>query len=153
MDQQQDSSLFGLSIDTFSRTHLKEAARWAKFLAIVGFIISGLIILTGLFFRYFTSALSREYDGSTGFSEDMGVFIVFIYIGGALLYFFPCLFLYQFAARMKTALQSDSQDTLNASFQSLKKMFRFVGILTIIFLSFYGFALIIALISPGIGQS
>ncbi|MET0392499.1 MAG: DUF5362 family protein [Chitinophagaceae bacterium] len=150
MDQQQDSPLFGLSVDPVSKSHLAEAARWAKFLAIVGFIMCGLVVLVGIFAGSFFSMFSSRYssyDNDVAFSSGgVGIFMAVLYIGIAILYFFPCLFLYQFAAKMKVALQSDDQDTLNVSFQSLKKMFRFVGILTIIFLSFYAIALIIGLI-------
>jgi hypothetical protein len=38
---------------------------------------------------------------------------------------------------MKAALLADDQDTLNTSFQNLKKTFRFVGIVTIVVLSIY----------------
>ena len=37
-NQNQDADLFGLSIDTTGRAHLTEAAKWARFLAIVGFV-------------------------------------------------------------------------------------------------------------------
>jgi hypothetical protein len=39
MEQNQDNSLFNLSVDTVSKAHLKETAGWAKFLAIVGMIM------------------------------------------------------------------------------------------------------------------
>ena len=125
MDQQQDSPLFGLSIDPVSKSHLAEAARWAKFLAIVGFIMCGLIVLMGIFagsvFSMFSNRYS-SYDSDVSFSGGLGIFMAILYIGFAILYFFPCLFLYQFAAKMKVALQSDDQDTLNVSFQNLKKI-------------------------------
>jgi hypothetical protein len=35
MEQDQSSSLFGLSIDPAAKSHLSDAARWAKFLAII----------------------------------------------------------------------------------------------------------------------
>jgi hypothetical protein len=43
-EQNQESSLFGFGIDQSSRAHLAEAAKWAKFLAIVGFVMCGLIV-------------------------------------------------------------------------------------------------------------
>jgi hypothetical protein len=46
---------------------------------------------------------------------------------------------------MKAALNINDQLTLNTSFQNLKIMFRYVGILTIVMLSFYALAIIMAI--------
>ena len=152
MEQNQDSpSLFGLSIDQTSKNHLAEAARWAKFLAIMGFIMCGLIILVGIFAGSLFATLSNRpynrFDNEIGTSVRAGYTVVMAvaYIIFAVLYFFPCLFLFHFAVKMKTALLTDSQEMLNTSFQNLKKMFRYVGIMTIIVLGLYIILLFIAL--------
>ena len=49
-EQNQETSLFGFGIDQSSRAHLSEAAKWAKFLAIVGFVMCGLIVVMAIFF-------------------------------------------------------------------------------------------------------
>ncbi|RYY60846.1 MAG: hypothetical protein EOO05_08480 [Chitinophagaceae bacterium] len=155
MEQQQPQSdslnLFGLSIDTNSKLHLSEAARWAKFLAIVGFIVIGLIVLFGVFFGSLFGSLARSGSGMYGDSMGagmgaLGVFGAVMYIIVALIYFFPCLFLYRFATKMKAALVTNEQDTLNASFQNLKAMFRFIGILTVIFLVIWVLAILASLL-------
>ena len=150
MEQDQNTSLFGLGIDTNSKAHLSEAARWAKFLAIVGFVVCGLVLVVGIFAGSIFSSMTRGFRDS-GFGDmpmgsGFGTMMAVIYIGIALLYFFPCLFLFRFATLMKTAIATDEQQTLNTSFQNLKKMFRFVGILTIIILSFYVLVLLVAII-------
>ena len=48
---------------------------------------------------------------------------------------------------MKTALLSNDQDVLNSSFQNLKKTLRYIGVLTIIVLSFWLIGLLIALVN------
>ena len=151
MEQDQSTSLFGLNIDPSSKAHLNEAAKWAKFLAIMGFIVCGLIVLIGIFAGSIFSRMSsyRSFDTEVNTSSFAAAAAV-IYILIAVLYFFPCLFLFRFAVKMKTALMSDDQNTLNTSFQNLKKTFRYVGVLTIIVLSFYILALIIGLAS-GLG--
>ena len=153
MEQDQSTSLFGLNIDPSSKAHLNEAAKWAKFLAIMGFIVCGLVVVFGIFAGSIFSRMStyRSFDSnmeinSSGFAAAAAI----VYILIAVLYFFPCLFLFRFAVKMKTALMSDDQNTLNTSFQNLKKTFRYVGVLTIIVLSFYILALIVGLAS-GLG--
>ncbi|MGZ3959302.1 MAG: DUF5362 family protein, partial [Flavisolibacter sp.] len=67
------------------------------------------------------------------------------YIIVAVVYFFPCLFLFRFSAGMKKALNSNSQDELDLAFQNLKSMFKYVGVITIIFLALYALGVIIAM--------
>lgn len=152
MEQQnqiQDSPLFGLSIDPVIKAHLSETAKWGKFLAIVGFVFCGIILLAGIFIVSAFSSVEKTYSsyGNTSLIASFGPGIFVIYIIIAVLYFFPCLFLLRFSNKMKAALAADNQPELTASFQNLKILFRYVGILTIILLSFY----LLAFIFGGLG--
>ena len=149
-EQNQETSLFGFGIDQSSRTHLSEAAKWAKFLAIVGFVMCGLIVVIAIFAGSFLATMmtSEGYrSATTGLTGGMGAFIAIFYIGIAILFFFPYLSLFRFATRMKTALNTNDQLTLNTSFQNLKIMFRYVGILTIVMLSFYALVILMLIIT------
>ena len=156
MDQNQETTLFGFGIDTASRAHLSEAAKWAKFLAIVGFVVCGLIVIAGIFAGSFLSvmsgAYSDEYRGSTALTSGMGAVMAVMYIGMAILFFFPYLFLFRFANQMQSALNTNDQQTLNSSFQNLKVMFRYVGILTIVLLSFYTLAILMVMVTAASGN-
>lgn len=138
MEQNQETHLFGFGIDQESRNHLSEAAKWAKFLAIFGFIVCGFIAIAGVFMGTIFSSLSygNSYRGS-GLGDGLVVLMTLLYVGIAIIYFFPCLFLLRFANHMRNALTTNDQMTLNASFKNLKVMFRFVGILTIVVISLY----------------
>ena len=135
----KDEHLFELQIDQQSISYLSETARWAKFLSIVGFIMCGLMIILALFAGSLMATLTRlrSDDALQGIAGMGGAFVSLIYIVIALLYFFPCLYLFNFAGKMQTALRNNDQTSLNASFGQLKSCFKFVGILTIIVLSFY----------------
>ncbi|MCW3116029.1 MAG: hypothetical protein JWM28_111 [Chitinophagaceae bacterium] len=157
MEENQNISLFGLSIDPAAKAHLSEAARWARFLAIVGFVIIGLIVLIGIFAGSILGSMTgglggNELGSSRVTSGIMGSFFIVIYILVAAFYFFPCLFLFRFATKMKTALASNDQETVNSSFQNLKKLFRFVGIFTIIMLAIYAIALVFGLLGAGLSR-
>ena|SRR5690606_4169872 len=145
------SSLFGLSINETNKTELAEAARWAKFLAILGFIMCGLIVLGGIFagtiFSTLMSGNMQEIEGMEGgMPAGFGGIMAVFYIIFALIYFFPCLFLFRFANQMKAALATNEQGALNSSFQNLKSMFRFLGIFTIVMLAVYVIAILIGII-------
>ncbi|MBN8852588.1 MAG: hypothetical protein BGO55_02425 [Sphingobacteriales bacterium 50-39] len=145
METNATSSLFELQVDHESTAYLKEAARWAKFLAIVGFIFCGLFAIFGLFAG---SLIGRMYSSvGVGQSGAMGgAFFSIVYILIALLYFFPCLYTFNFAKKMQVALASNDQAQLNQSFRNLKACYRFLGILMVICLSLWGLGIIFAII-------
>jgi len=157
MEQNQDSSLFGMSVDHTARTHLAEAAKWAKFLSIMGFIFCGFIVLVGIFFGSFISMFTPRYGGNSPYNDiattstAFGTTMAILYIAIALIYFFPCLFLFRFATKMKTALASNDQEVLNTSFLNLKASFRFIGIIMIVMLAFWVLALIVGLLGAATG--
>ncbi len=161
MEQNQDTSLFGINVDQAGKSHLADAAKWAKFLAVFGFIICGLIVIIGIFFGSFFSMLTSQYGSNpynelpvnSGLGSVMGTAMAFVYILMALIYFFPCLYLFRFATKMKNAIASNDQTVLNASFQNLKAAFRFVGILTIIGMAFWVLAIIVGLLGAATGGS
>src|SRR5215204_606661 len=130
MEQDQNTSLFGLGIDNISKSHLSEAARWAKFLAIAGFIMIGLMVIYGIAISIiFSSMMSdmSQYDSPyrrNGFSNTLGIGMAIFYIVCAVLAFFPYYFLLRFANKMKAALYSNDQAILNDSFMNLKILYR-----------------------------
>lgn len=145
----QNTSLFDLSITSDSRSHLSEAAKWAKFLAICGMIGIALMVVFGLYFSFTLSRTMSEFDNefrregfgnaSTGFGAATAV----VYILMGLLYFFPLMFLLHFANKMKAALATNDAGMLSESFRNLKKTFRYLGILMIIGLAFVALAILL----------
>ncbi len=148
MEQESTAEFFSLEIDNLIKSHLYEAAKWGKFLAIMGFIICGLIILIGIFF----GSIMGKFAGADealggGMMAGMGAMMAVVYVVIAVVYFFPCLYLFRFATKMKTALNGNDQAQLNASFENLKSMFKFVGILTVIILVLYAVLFLFAIVA------
>lgn len=128
---EERSSLFSLSIDPATKSQLSDAAKWAKFFAIVGFVCLALMIAAGVYVSVRGEQQSEyRYDSAYSRSYIAGNFFGFAII--ALIYFFPLLFLFRFSNHMKAAIAADNQERLNTSFQNLKICFRYLGILTII---------------------
>lgn len=148
--QNQDADLFGLSIDATGRQHLAEAARWARFLAIVGFVFIGLLAIlaiTGGSFIANTFRRTNQFDGTdAGVATGFTIALAIYYLCIALLVFFAYLFLYRFAVNMRAALRGNSQESLNRSFQNLKILYRYWGILTVIGLGLFALFFAIAII-------
>jgi uncharacterized membrane protein (UPF0182 family) len=138
MEQVSTSSLFSLSIEPVTKAHLTEASKWAKFLAIVGMIFLGFIVIAGLVLA--TTFSSMNQFSTPGYSSPFSVFgpsIAIVYIIFAVIGFFPLLFLLRFANKTKMALAGNDQDALNMAFQNLKAYLRYIGILIIIWLALF----------------
>jgi len=141
------SNLFELQVDQTAMSYLKDAARWARFLAIAGFIFCGLFVVVAIIFATVMANLFNTM-GSAGLYGGMGAGpIAVVYIGIALLNFFPCLYLYNFATRMRVALRNNDQDQLNIAFKNMRALYRFVGVLMIICLGFWVLFILILIIS------
>jgi hypothetical protein len=133
--EQNQSALFGLGIDQTSKAHLADAAKWARFLAIVGFVFCGLMVVFSIFFGSFFSMLpgsASNSDMDADFAQGLAIGMIIYYLIIATIVFIGYLFLYRFATHMRRALATNDQNVLNTSFQNLKITFRYVGILTII---------------------
>jgi hypothetical protein len=131
MESTTPGNLFKLRVDDIGIVYLRDAARWARFLAIAGFIFCGLFVVAAILFMTVLPALFNSVGASGVFGIGGGVIGV-VYIGIAVLDFFPCLYLYKFAARMQTALTNNDQSRLNSAFLNMRAFYRFVGLLMII---------------------
>jgi len=133
---QNENLLTGeLQIDSIAYSHLKETAGWAKFLAIVGFVVSGLILLAALFAGSLFSSVSAMPSSVAGL-------MIVIYVIGAVIAFIVSLYMYKFATKMKVALMNNDQEEMNMSFANLKLVFRIYGIIMIIYLAIIVLAMI-----------
>lgn len=121
-----------LELSRSSQKYLNETRKWASFFAIMLFIGAGFAILSGVIMLIVGSAMGYSpYDGMGG-----GVFGI-VMIALSLLYFFPAYYLYQFAAKMKIALQYQNNDQLEESFKNLKSHYKILGILVIVGIGLY----------------
>ena len=142
----------GLHLSGRSLDYLKETAKWAKFLAIVGFVGLGLIllifVLLGLFLG--STGLSGMGGEEAAIFGVMGAAGMFFYVAIFIaIYFMPTLFLYRFATNMQTALRTEDSESLQTSLSNIKSLFKYVGILTMIILILYGIIFLFSLLFGG----
>ncbi len=134
-----------LQIDATAHSHLSETAKWAKFIAIAGFIFSFMIVIFAIYYVSLVSNMNSAF-GSSG-AARMGVTFVSIFYGiVALVWALVSFFQLRFAAKLQVALQVNDQVELNNAFQNLKTYYRISGIITIIML-FFTFLGIIGVVS------
>jgi hypothetical protein len=151
---EQQSNLFELQIDQPSQNYLTESARWARFLSIMGFIGCGLMVLGGLLFGSLFSYMMKNAEPET--TAVAGGMISSLYaasaIMGAVLIFFPSLYLFRFSSKMRIATNNNDQSALTDSVKNLKSFFKFYGIVTIVVLSIYALAIVAAVIGAMVGR-
>jgi hypothetical protein len=128
-----------LHVNDQVKKYLLETAKWGKFLAIVGFVGMGLLVLLGLAFIVGFSI----FNSLTKSPVPVGA-LGFIYIIMAVLYFFPLNYLYNFSEKIPRGIALNDELELTSSFENLKSLFKFSGILTIVLLSLYALILVIA---------
>jgi len=125
--------------NTAIRSFLIETSKWAKFLAIMGYIGIGVMVLFSLLAVIGFSLLSHYAN----MPFPMGLFgLMYLVIAGV--YYFPVTFLYRFSVRMRKGLESRDVEAVTSGFENLKLLYKFKGILTIIVLALYLLALLVA---------
>jgi uncharacterized membrane protein len=129
-----------IEVEQETLKYLNIARKWAMFLAIMGYIFIGLIVVIGLIAGTFLSAFSggKLNSGITGPLLLIPLLIV------AAVYFFPVLFLFRFSKHTARAVHTLDKQELHKAIRNLKSYFVYIGVLIIIGLSFYVVALFFA---------
>ncbi len=131
------------------KTYLETAAKWAKFLGIMGFIFTGFFVLAGFAMMAMGSAMTSSLPGNSPFSGGMfGAGIGILYLLLALPYFFISLYMYRFATKTQNALYSSNDAAMTDAFKNLRNYFRLMGILVVAILVLY-----VAIMVFGIGAA
>lgn len=127
MEEMGQEPLFGLEMNEDAMDHLRETAKWANFLAILGIIVLSLMVLAGIFMTLIaTAALPIG-----------GIFMFLMYVVLAAVYAMPIYYLYKFAQTTRYALNSLNSFQLAEALGYLKSTFKFMGILAIAMLCLY----------------
>ena len=143
LDLNNQSSAASLSITEAAMSYLRETAGWGKFLGIMGFILTGLMALLGLFMGAFMQTMTE----AMGQDNPLGPYIGFIYVVLGLLYFFPSLYLFKYSSKLKRALSSKDSQVLTEAFSNEKSMYKFMGILMIILLGIYALIFVVGIVA------
>lgn len=114
---------------------LRAAGRWAKFLAVVGFIFLTLGLLAVIGGGVFMADMLAT-PPFFPFQLSMGYLLVG-YAVMLIIYFIPVFYLFSFASRVSRALKDQSRDYLTRAMHSLKVHYQVIGILAIIGILFY----------------
>lgn len=126
MEQQP---LLDLQIDYDSGNQFKEAANWARLIAIFVFICAGITLPVLLFSA---SKFMELMSVSMPIVQQLGnifLFIVFIVIA---IYLYIFIQLFRFTRLIKEGINRQDQETINAALKALRNFFVVNGVLTIL---------------------
>jgi uncharacterized protein DUF5362 len=101
---------------------LQRTQPWVRFLAIMGFIGAGVMVLVGL-----TAGVAGAV---TGRIETIGLMVVYPIM--AVVYVFPSLFLLRYADRIRSFVASGQEQDLAGALDAQRSFWKFAGILTIV---------------------
>jgi len=108
--------------------HISETRKWARLLAVVGFVFLGLATLIVPFVGLISGMAGHA---GIGFVTVTPALLILV------LYFFPIYYLYKFSSHAKIAEQQMDALAYEMAFKYLKKHYRFIGILLLVVLVLY----------------
>ena len=141
-----NSDIFSMDVDDQAKISFLEMARWTKFLAILGFIALGIMIIAGIVLGLVISSspMIASQLGPLAGIGGIGIMLVYVLLAGIM--FYPTYALLKYAGGMKTALNSNNKQKFNEAVAHLKNFFKFYGIMMIIFLGLYGIAMVVGVL-------
>ncbi|WP_341901205.1 DUF5362 family protein [Fluviicola taffensis] len=127
LDQNIELDSEKLKITNSIKQNLLTTAKWARFLAIVGFIFTGFLGIASLIIL--VTAMT------TGFGPL--ILMGFVYLVLTVVMLFPGLYLIRFAGATEKGLNSNKQSEFDYGIENLKSLFKFMGIYTIVLIGVY----------------
>lgn len=146
MEENSVFEKFELQLDSTAKDFIKEIAKWAYFLSILGFIGIGLLLLIAVFAGTLFSAMGSTMPGMGAYGSSFGAAMGAIYFLLAAFYFFPVYYLFKFSSNAKKAFRDNDSETLTASFGYLKSHYKFIGVLMVVFLAIYALFFVFAIV-------
>jgi hypothetical protein len=143
--------------DTMAR-YLDGAAPWLRFVGILGFIFCGITFVVGimvlitlsvsenfLFFDNFFGGVGKTFFSGTAKAVNYGITI--LYLGGAVLHFFPSKFIYTFGTKIRRFRRSHSAEDLELALKNNKSLWKFLGIVCVVAISFVLVTIILVIVT------
>ncbi len=122
-----------MELTPLALTQLNQTRKWTRFLAIVGFVFTGLIVLIAII------SLTLNKSGLVPFGAGIAGALPLLIMAG--LYFFPVLYLHRYSILSKQAIDNNDSSLMEEALIFQKKFFKFIGVLAIIILAIWTLAL------------
>ena len=136
-DLEQTPQEVKLIVTEEMRSYIYEISKWARFLSIIGFILSAFLIIGsfGIGAALTANPSMVAQLGPLAGAGAIGVTVVYLVL--ALMYFYPSLLLFRFSNKGKQGVLFGDQESLNDAMMNMKSLFKFWGIFTIVIMICY----------------
>lgn len=125
--------------------YLKQTKPWVRFLAILGFIFAGLMVLAGMFMMVGFSMMERFTSSFGEGGMIMGLSIGLLYLLIAGLYIVFSVVLNRYASAIARFLGNSTPSGLEEALLTQRTFWRLLGITTVVVLCLYGLIMVGAL--------
>ncbi|WP_295653317.1 DUF5362 family protein [uncultured Mucilaginibacter sp.] len=137
----------GIRLTQIAVFDLGKAARWARFIAIIGFVFSAFIAIAA--FCVGASSSLTSFTALAAYTSSTVVIFTAVYIAAALVSFVIHLFLYQFANRALAAIMVKDAELMARAVHKLQSFFKAIGIVIVVDLLLTVFALVYVFVIMG----
>jgi len=152
-DQNQQPGPVLLTITEDVRSYIYESAKWTKFLSVLGFVFTGLMVMLSLSVGAIMSSMNNLVGAQNNPYAALGSgFLTVLLLISAAIYFYPSFILFKFSTAAKQAVLYGDQESLSIAMGKMKSFFKFWGILLIVLLGFYALAILSAIVA-GVGAA
>jgi hypothetical protein len=138
----QQPSDSGSGVSPNARLSIGQAAPWLKFMGIMGFIGCGLLAVSAVGVMFAIGVAGGRLGEYSGIAAGTMILLGVVYLGLAVLYFFPALFTLRMGAGGSAFSSQGQSSGLDDLTLNLRKWAKFNGILIIVGLSVGALALI-----------
>jgi hypothetical protein len=143
---QNESATNAMTVTESMKSDLLCAAKWAKFLCIVGCVGVAIMLIASLGMIVIGGLLTKVFP-----NMPFGTALGFLYLIIAALYIYPLMKGFQFANATKVACLYNDQYQLARGVTGLKDLIKFTGILTIVVISICVIVIVFAILFAAIG--
>ena len=120
-----------VGVSARSMDFLRQTRPWVLFLSVLGFIVTGIMVLFGVGF----GLLGMAGGGRGGVAMGAGMGLLYIAISA--IYFFPALFLWRYGSRIGGLMAGGQLQDLENALEAQKSFWRFTGILMAVVIVLY----------------
>ncbi len=153
MEENSSFDNFEMQLNETAKGFLRETAKWAYFLSIIGYIGLAFLVIIALFAGTIFSTMGNVGAGMNAFGAMGATFITVLYLVLAIIYFFPVYYLNKFASNLKAAFKENNTELLTNSLGYLKSHYKYIGIFTLVFVVLYALIIVFAIIGGAMSMA
>lgn len=141
-DQQTVTDAPKLVVSEDMRSYFYQMAKWMNFLAIVGFAFTGLMVMSALTIgpAMSTNPQLAAMMGTMGSVGGAVLTVFFLILAFAI--FYPSLLMFKYSVKAKLGVLFGEQASLDEAIGKLKSLFKYWGIIIIVYIGLYAFLII-----------